>query len=132
MTPSSPSLPHPIERILGTGLKRLLQWGIPLSLAALLLPAPQGDGLFRYTLIHLTVICVWSIAVYLSSVGIAPDRGLSSLGRANRATQSPVVVLEFDVAPRLEMLGKPMPHGLKCASLGSRHKSRHPVGTNEV
>lgn len=69
MTPSSPSLPHPIERILGTGLKRLLQWGIPLSLAALLLPAPQGDGLFRYTLIHLTVI---QIATFLFTIEMSP------------------------------------------------------------
>jgi hypothetical protein len=66
---SSPSHVHPIETILSTGLKRLLQWSIPLSLLALVFPAPRGDGLFAYLLIHLTVL---QIATFLFAVEMAP------------------------------------------------------------
>ncbi len=69
MTASSPSRLHPVESILGTGLKRLLQWGIPLSLIALLFPAPEGDGLLQYTLIHLTVV---QIATFLFVIEMSP------------------------------------------------------------
>ena len=69
MTASSPSRLHPVERILGTGLKRLLQWGIPLSLVALLLPAPEGDGLLQYTLIHLAVV---QIATFIFVIEMSP------------------------------------------------------------
>ncbi len=69
MTTSTPSPRHPIETILGTGLKRLLQWAIPLSLVALLLPAPDGDGLLRYALIHLTVI---QIATFFFTIEMSP------------------------------------------------------------
>jgi hypothetical protein len=69
VTTSTPSRKHPIETILGTGLKRLLQWAIPLSLVALLLPAPEGQTLFRYTLIHLTVI---QIATFLFTIEMSP------------------------------------------------------------
>lgn len=55
--------PHPVESILGAGLRRLLQWGIPLSLLALLFGAPSPeDGLFVYSLAHLTVL---QVATYL-------------------------------------------------------------------
>lgn len=66
---TSPSHVHPMETILSTGLKRLLQWGIPLSLLALVFPAPQGDGLFSYVLIHLTVL---QIATFVFAVEMAP------------------------------------------------------------
>jgi len=69
VTTSTPSPRHPIETILGTGLKRLLQWAIPLSLVALLLPAPDGDGLLRYALIHLTVI---QIATFFFTIEMSP------------------------------------------------------------
>jgi len=69
MTGSSPSHLHPVERILGTGLKRLLQWGLPLSLVMLLLPAPEGDGLLGYTLFHLTVV---QIATFLFVIEMSP------------------------------------------------------------
>lgn len=67
---SSPSRLHPVERILVTGLKRLLQWGIPLSLIAGLLPAPDGNGLLQYTLIHLTIlqIATFLFAIEMSSM----------------------------------------------------------------
>lgn len=66
--------PHPVESILGTGLRRLLQWGLPLSLAALIFGAPGPDeGLFEYSLAHLTVV---QIATYLFVVemGALTDR----------------------------------------------------------
>ena len=69
MTASSTSLLHPVERILGAGLKRLLQWGIPLSLVALVFPAPEGDGLLQYMLIHLTIL---QIATFLFVIEMSP------------------------------------------------------------
>lgn len=50
---------HPLQKALGLGLKRLLQWGIPLSAALLLFPAPPpDDGLLAYNLVHLGVLQV--------------------------------------------------------------------------
>lgn len=61
---------HPVETILGTGLKRLLQWGVPLSVIAYLFGAPApDDGLLAYTLIHLTVL---QIATFLFTVEVSP------------------------------------------------------------
>lgn len=52
------------------GLRRLLQWGIPISAAGLLLPAPPpGDGLLAYSLIHLLVL---QLATFLYAMEIAP------------------------------------------------------------
>lgn len=49
--------PHPVETIFGTGLRRLLAWGVPLSAAALAFGAPEPDnGLWAYSVIHLTVL----------------------------------------------------------------------------
>jgi len=57
LTTRSASARHPLESVLGLGLRRLLQVGIPLTAAALLLPAPAvNDDLLTYTLIHLTVL----------------------------------------------------------------------------
>lgn len=48
---------HPVEKILGLGVKRLFQWGLPLAIAALAFPAPAADeGLLAYTLIHLSIL----------------------------------------------------------------------------
>ena len=67
-TPTYP--PHPVETILGSGLRRLLLWGIPLSALALLIPAPDvDDGLLAYNLIHLTIL---QIATLLFTVEMAP------------------------------------------------------------
>ena len=50
---------HPVETILTTGLKRLLMWGVPLSVLALIFEAPEpNDGLLTYNLVHLTVLQV--------------------------------------------------------------------------
>ncbi len=51
------SSPHPVEVILSRGLRRLLVWGVPLSGLGLAIGAPSPDeGLWAYTLIHLTVV----------------------------------------------------------------------------
>ena len=43
---SGPSSLHPLETILTVGLKRLLMWGLPLSIAMFVVPAPgPNDGL---------------------------------------------------------------------------------------
>ena len=48
---------HALELALGLGLKRLLQWGLPLSAAMLLFPAPPpDDGLLIYNLVHLGLL----------------------------------------------------------------------------
>lgn len=69
MLTSTPSQVHPIETILSVGLKRLLQWGIPLSLLALVFSAPRGDGLLGYVLTHLAVL---QIATFVFVVEMAP------------------------------------------------------------
>lgn len=64
------SSPHPVETILGTGLRRLLAWGIPLSVIALVVPAPNPDAsLWGYSIIHLTVI---QVVTFLWVVELAP------------------------------------------------------------
>ena len=51
--------PHPVERVLALGTRRLFQWGIPLAIVALAFPAPGADeGLLAYTLTHLAIIQV--------------------------------------------------------------------------
>lgn len=51
------SSPNPVETILGTGLRRLLMWGVPLSLLGLIYRSPGPDaGLWAYSLIHLGIL----------------------------------------------------------------------------
>lgn len=68
--PSNPQSAHPLESALGVGLKRLLQWGIPLSLLALIFEAPgPQDGLLGYNLAHLVVL---QVAALLLAAELAP------------------------------------------------------------
>ena len=72
---SRPPSRHPVELILATGLKRLLMWGIPLSLAMFLIPAPgPDDGLLFYSLAHLIVlqIATFGFAVEMTSLTDEP------------------------------------------------------------
>jgi len=65
-----PTSQHPVELILAVGLKRLLMWGIPLSIAMFLIPAPaRDDGLLLYSLAHLTVL---QIATFGFAVEMTP------------------------------------------------------------
>ena len=48
---------HPLEAILAVSLKRLLMWGVPLSIGMFLIRAPAADdSLLFYNLAHLTVL----------------------------------------------------------------------------
>jgi hypothetical protein len=59
----TPSLSrHPLESVLGTGLRRLLQIAIPLSLLALVFPASSNEHLLIYVLVHLTVLQIATFA----------------------------------------------------------------------
>ena len=61
---------HPIEIILGNGLRRLLAWGIPLSALGLVFGAPSPDSsLWGYLIIHLTVV---QVATFLLVLELAP------------------------------------------------------------
>ena len=62
--------PHPLESALGVGLKRLLQWSIPLSVVALVFKAPgPDDGLLTYSLIHLLIL---QVAALILTAELAP------------------------------------------------------------
>jgi len=72
---SGPASLHPLETILTVGLKRLLMWGLPLSIAMFVVPAPgPNDGLLVYSLVHLTVlqIVTFGLAVELTSLTDQP------------------------------------------------------------
>lgn len=61
---------HPIETTLSTGLRQLLIWGAILSAAGLVFGAPsEGDGLFAYTIAHLTIV---QIITFHFAIRIAP------------------------------------------------------------
>lgn len=67
---STPTSRHPLEVILTVGLRRLLMWGIPLSVVTFLVPAPgPDDGLLIYNLVHLTVL---QIATFWLVLELAP------------------------------------------------------------
>jgi len=62
--------PHPLEQSLALGMRRLLQWTIPLVATALVFPAPDaGQGLLAYTLAHLTLV---QVATFLLVLELAP------------------------------------------------------------
>lgn len=64
---------HPFQIILTTGLRRLLQWGLPLAGVALVLGAPAPDeGLLAYTLIHLTILQAATL-LYVTEVAALTD-----------------------------------------------------------
>lgn len=61
---------HPLETALATTLKRLLQWGVPMAILALILKSPGPDeGLLAYSVIHLLLI---EIAVLVLISELAP------------------------------------------------------------
>lgn len=61
---------------------RLLQWGAPLSLIALVRPAPPaGNGLFGYLLAHLVVIQVATLALVIE---MAPESDRPWFGHNRR------------------------------------------------
>jgi len=61
---------HPLESALWVGLKRLLQWGIPLSVLALVFEAPDPEaGLLTYNMVHLIVL---QVAALLLAAELAP------------------------------------------------------------
>lgn len=64
---------HPAETILSRGLSKLLIWGIPLSIAALVFPSPKDGALLAYTLIHLTAIQVLTLMFTVSIAGHIDD-----------------------------------------------------------
>lgn len=67
---NTPASRHPLEQILAVGLRRLLIWGVPLSIGMLLLPAPPpDDGLLLYNLAHLTLL---QVATFLFAIEMAP------------------------------------------------------------
>lgn len=83
---------HPIETILGTGLRRLLQWGIPLSLIALLFGAPSPDaGLFEYSVVHLTVLQVATYLFVIEMGGLTDRPWFSHLRRPWLASTASLV-----------------------------------------
>ena len=64
---------HPFQIILTTGLRRLIQWGLPLTGVALILGAPAPDeSLLAYTLIHLTILQVATL-LYVTEVAALTD-----------------------------------------------------------
>ena len=91
MMTSTPSHVHPLEAILSTGLKRLLQWGAPLSLLVLFFPAPQGDGLLAYALIHLTVLQIATFVFVLDMAPLADDPWFRQFKRAWLASSASLV-----------------------------------------
>lgn len=67
---STPASRQPLEAILAISLKRLLMWGVALSLGMFLVPAPAvGDSLLFYNLAHLTVL---QIATYALVIELTP------------------------------------------------------------
>lgn len=83
---------HPIEHILRTGLKRLLQWGIPLSAVALVLPAPASDdGLLGYMLVHLGVAQVITLLFAIEVAPLTDRPWFPSVRRSWLASASSVV-----------------------------------------
>lgn len=65
------SSPHPVEKILAVGLRRLLAWGVPLSVLALLFAAPPpNEGLWAYTLTHLTIVQVATFIFAIEMAGL--------------------------------------------------------------
>lgn len=61
--------PHPLERALATGLRRLLMWAVPLTALGLLYPAPPpSDGLYGYVIVQLAIIQVATF-LYAMEVG---------------------------------------------------------------
>lgn len=64
---------HPFQTILTTGLRRLLQWGLPLTGLALVIGAPApGERLLAYTLTHLTILQVATL-LYVTEVAALTD-----------------------------------------------------------
>jgi len=56
--------------MLAVGLRRLLMWGVPLSVGMFLLPTPvSNDGLLAYNLTHLTLL---QVATFLFAIEMAP------------------------------------------------------------
>ncbi len=64
MNDGNASSSHPLETALGLSLKRLLQWGIPLSVIGLVFKAPApDDGLLVYKIAHLLVLQVAALVL---------------------------------------------------------------------
>lgn len=73
---------HPLELALGVTVKRLLQWGIPLSAFVLFIEAPPPvEGLLAYSLIHLALI---QLAALLLATELAPLLDEPWFGRVRR------------------------------------------------
>ena len=58
---------HPSETVLASGLTKLLVFGVPLSIGALLYPSPKDEGLLAYTLVHLTIVQVLTLQFTVSN-----------------------------------------------------------------
>lgn len=85
---------HPIEKILSKGLRRLLQWMIPLTVVALVVPAPGPDGqLWAYTLAHLTILQVATFSFVIETAGLTSSPWFEHLRRPWLASSASLVAL---------------------------------------
>lgn len=73
---------HPVERILSTGLRRLLMWAAPLVVAGLVFRAPMPNaGLFEYTIAHLAILQIATFAFAIEMSSLTDQHWFHSLRR---------------------------------------------------
>ena len=91
---SGPASLHPLETILTVGLKRLLMWGLPLSIAMFVVPAPgPNDGLLVYSLVHLTVLQVVTFGLVVELTSLTDQPWFNHLKKAWLASTASLVAV---------------------------------------
>jgi len=89
---NGPASRHPLESILAVGLKRLLMWGIPLSIAMFLVPAPGPDGsLLFYSLAHLMVLQIATFGFAIEITALTDEPWFTDTKRAWLASVASLV-----------------------------------------
>lgn len=89
---SSHASRHPIETILGTGLRRLLAWGVTLSALGLIFGAPGPDsGLWAYSNSHLTIIQVATFLLVVELASLTDEPWFEGVRRAWLASSASLI-----------------------------------------
>ncbi len=95
---------HPLEAALGIAFRRLIYWGLPMSVLALLFPAPSpASGLLSYATAHLVVLQVATLALTIRLAPLTDQPWFSSLKRPWLASAASLVAIGVGYAALLTL-----------------------------